>query len=180
MTSQFLFHDAEADLMNSRLVIIFLLAITVGLGAYFFWIQTIAGGVPGYSEGDKALDITVTGIDGSVFSLGTSKGKLVLIDFVTTSCPYCIEEFKELGQLTGERDLMIVSINLDGTSSTDLIKFAKENGVTWFLGSSQKTGMDYKVNAVPTLVLIDKTGTIRYRGYYTTIDQIKSMVAKFA
>lgn len=165
--------------MNSRLVIIFLLVITVGLGAYFFWIQTIAGGAPGYSEGDKALEIIVTGIDGSVFSLGASKGKLVLIDFVTTSCPYCIEEFKELGQLTGENDLMIVSISLDGTSSTDLIKFAKENGVAWFLGSSQKTGMDYKVNAVPTLVLIDKTGIIRYRGYYTTIDQLKAMVAKF-
>lgn len=165
--------------MNSRLVIIFLIALTMGLGAYFSWIQTIAGGAPGYSEGDKALEITVTGIDGSVFSLGASKGKLILIDFVTTSCPYCIEEFKELSQLTGERDLTIVSICLDGTSTTDLTKFAKENGVTWFLGSSQRTGADYKVNAVPTLVLIDKTGIIRYRGYYTTIDQLKSMVAKF-
>ena len=166
--------------MNNRLLLAAFLVMVVSLSGYFYWLQTNAQTATGSNVGDKAISITLSGIEGSVFNLESNRGKMILLDFMTTTCPYCIEEFKELGKLTGINNLLIVSINLDRTSPTDLANFGSKNSITWFLGSSQKAGIDYKVNAVPTLLLIDKEGIIRYRGNYTPLDRLINLIDQYS
>jgi thiol-disulfide isomerase/thioredoxin len=130
----------------------------------------------GVTVGNTAINIKFTAIDNSTFNLENQRGKVIIVDFITTSCPYCVEEFEVLKQLEFDERVGIVSVNLDGTNSTDLQTFADYYGLTWTVGSSQQAGIDYKVSSVPTLLIIDKDGVIRYRGYYTSLDQLNQVI----
>jgi thiol-disulfide isomerase/thioredoxin len=134
----------------------------------------------GVAVGDTAINIKFTTVDDSTFSLEDHKGKVVIVDFITTSCPFCIDEFEVLNQLESDERVRIVSVNLDETNSADLRAFADYYGVTWTVGSSQQSGIDYKVSGVPTMLVIDKDGVIRYRGYYTSLDQFNQVINQYA
>ncbi len=162
--------------MDKRLTLGALVVAVVGLGAIFYFMGSTKLGV---TVGDKALDITLGTLDGSTFRLSDQRGKLVVIDFATTACPYCVEEFKALQELAGKPGVVVVTVNLDDSNSTYLTGFAAENGITWNVGTGIGAGIDYRVDGVPTLVLVDKAGIIRYRDYYTSLDALNGLLALY-
>ena len=150
--------------------------ITGGL-LFFLNSNTAASGI---AVGDNAVNIKFTSVDGSTFNLGEQRGKVVVVDFITTSCSVCVEEFKVLKQLESDSRIKLVSVNLDSTSLADLQQFATYYGLSWVVGSSQQSGVDYKVSGVPTLLVIDKGGVIRFRGYYTNLEQLDQVISQYA
>jgi cytochrome oxidase Cu insertion factor (SCO1/SenC/PrrC family) len=132
---------------------------------------------PGNKVGDIALDISLRSVNGTEFRLSNNRGKVIILDFMTTTCPYCIEEFKAIGKLDSN-EIRVISINLDGTDDEALNSFANSNGVTWFIGSSMQSGSNYQVSAVPTIIIVDKEGIIRYRGYYTTTEELIQVIGR--
>jgi thiol-disulfide isomerase/thioredoxin len=148
------------------------------VGVYFFITSTAAA--TGISVGDKAVNMRFTTIDGSTFDLNTQKGKVVVVDFITTTCPVCVEEFKVLNQLADDPRITLVSVNLDKTGMSDLQLFALNYGIGWKLGTSQQAGVDYEVSGVPTVMVIDKEGVIRYRGYYTSQTQLEQIIDRYS
>jgi len=162
--------------MDKRATLAALAMIVVGLGTFVYLMGSTKVGV---SVGDKALEITFDTLDGSSFKLSDQRGKLVIVDFATTACPYCIEEFKALQELAKRPGLIVVTVNLDDSNSTYLASFAADNGVYWRVGASIEAGIDYKIDGVPTLVLVDKSGVIRYRDYYTSLDALNGMLARY-
>jgi thiol-disulfide isomerase/thioredoxin len=134
---------------------------------------TIASGI---AVGDTAVNLKFTTIDGSTFNLGDKRGKMVVVDFTTTSCPVCVEELKVLKQLQSDESLVLVSVNVDSASLADLQLFASHYELSWDVGNSQQAGVDYKVSGVPTLLVIDRSGVIRYRGYYTDLEQLVHII----
>jgi thiol-disulfide isomerase/thioredoxin len=146
------------------------------------FLSYINAGKPGngVSVGDKALDITFTTLNGSRFKLSDQRGKVVVIDFITTTCSVCVEEFKVLKQFEGEKRAIFISINVDDSNPTTLQAFAASYGLNWTVGSSPSTGVDYKVSGVPTLLVIDKDGVIRYRDYYTTFEQLNLAISRYS
>lgn len=155
------------------------LILVVGLGAFAYWVMTRAGAGEGVSVGDTAADIQFTAIDGSVFRLSDQRGKVVVVDFITTSCSICVEEFEVLRQLTGRSSVRVVSINLDGVDQADLAAYAQRFEVAWTLGGSRAAGTDYKVTGVPTLIVVDRGGVIRYRGYYTAFEVLDQVISQY-
>ncbi len=160
--------------MNSRHLAIIIIAVIAASGLIIFVLASNPS-KPGNKLGDVALDISLRSVNGTEFRLSANKGKVIILDFMTTSCPYCIEEFKALGKLDS-RDARLISINLDGTSDETLREFAESNGVSWFIGTSLKSGSDYQVSGVPTIIIVDRDGIIRYRGYYTTLEELTQLV----
>jgi cytochrome c biogenesis protein CcmG/thiol:disulfide interchange protein DsbE len=151
----------------------------LGTGGLYYYLSSgnAAGGI---TVGDDALNIKFTAIDGSTFDLREQKGKVVVIDFITTSCPVCVDEFDILRQIAGDERVALVSVNLDSTSISDLQRFSTYYTLEWMIGFSKQAGIDYKVNAVPTILIIDKEGVIRYRGYYTELSQLQQMINEYA
>ena len=149
---------------------------TVGL-YYFLNSDNAAGGI---TVGDGALNIMFTATDGSTFDLSEQKGKVVIVDFITTSCPVCVDEFDILRQITGDKRVTLVSVNLDSTKTSNLQLFSIYYNLDWKIGSSKQAGIDYKVNAVPTVIVIDKEGIIRYRGFYTELSQLQHIINEYA
>ena len=165
--------------MKTTITLALIGALVIVTGGLLFFLNsnTTASGI---TVGDNAVNIKFTAVDGSTFNLGEQRGKVVVVDFITTTCSVCVDEFKVLKQLKSDSRITLVSVNLDSTDLADLQQFATYYGLSWIVGSSQQSGVDYKVSGVPTLLVIDKGGVIRYRGYYTNLKQLDQVISQYA
>ena len=162
--------------MDKRIFAVLFVVMAAFFGGLLFYVYTAP--IPlGIGIGSAAIEVIAIDSRGLEFRLSEQKGKIVLIEFMTTNCPYCVEELKDIKQIQGKKDVFFASILLDnGITTQALDEFISSHGVTWFLGTSKQAGYDYKVTAVPTVLIIDRIGVIRYRGYYTSVDKIEAVI----
>ncbi|MEM2848774.1 MAG: TlpA disulfide reductase family protein [Candidatus Bathyarchaeia archaeon] len=147
-------------MLNTRLIVSIVLPIIVGavLLTVFF------------KEEDKSTEaplFTITDIDGAVFKLSEHRGKVVVIEFMATWCRYCkaqIEELKLVNEHFTDSSTVIVSISVDPSDNSEaLVKYRDELEATWIFAQGYKVGLNYGVKALPTTVIIDHEGKMRFR-----------------
>jgi len=132
------------------------LPCAVGLG------NTPAGG--GVEVGKPAIDFTLPDLAGKKIALSDYKGKVVLLNFWATWCPYCVEEMPSL-QLLYDRnkgkkfELLAVSI---GEELSDVKKFSGKGGYRFevLLDKDKNVGRQYQAFSIPRTYIIDKKGII--------------------
>jgi len=111
-----------------------------------------------------APDFSLTDIDGNDFSLSDYRGTVVLLDFFATWCVPAVEQISDLKILHEEfgEDLTIISISPQ--NETVLKDFRDDYDVGWTIAKDTAGVFDaYDVQYIPTLVIIDQSGYIRYR-----------------
>ncbi|MCL5036319.1 MAG: TlpA family protein disulfide reductase [Chloroflexi bacterium] len=116
-------------------------------------------------EPPVAPDFTLPDLSGKKVTLSSLRGKVVLLDFGATWCPFCRKLMAHLQELEDQyknKGLVILSIN-SGESKQRVARFMKENGYnfTVLLNDSDKLIMNYRAVAIPTLILVDKKGRMR-------------------
>jgi len=129
----------------------------------------------------------LSGIDGwinsSPLSLNELKGRVVLLDFWTSSCSNCIQTFPYLNDWYAKyKDLGLTVIGVhspefDYEKSTENVRRrVAEYGITYpvVLDNRQVNWQNYQTRAWPTVYLIDKQGKVVYQhvgeGDYVTIE----------
>ncbi|MHA1289741.1 MAG: TlpA family protein disulfide reductase [Candidatus Thorarchaeota archaeon] len=162
---------------DRRLFIILAVIFSVFAG-YMIWDQinkSVSGGV---DVGHKATDFTVPGVNGSSFTLSDYLGKVVIIDFLATTCVPCQNQLDELDLVAPlYDDVVIVSIEIDSSLSwSDFVNYANYKNVTWFMGHDSSIGQKYKVSYIPTIIIVDKEGTIIFRELYTSHSKLKEQL----
>jgi len=116
----------------------------------------------------QGADFSLTTVSGENYSLNSSRGKVVLINFMATSCPICRSEMPELRKVWeayGGKVVMI-SISVDPFSDTDdvLRSYASSYGANWIWARDVVGATaDYQVSGTPTTFIIDQGGQVRYR-----------------
>ncbi len=114
----------------------------------------------------KASPFTLKTMDGDSVSLDALKGRLILINFWSTTCPPCIEEmpyFEDLQQDWRNRDdFKLLMINT-GESAAVISNFLKNHSYTFtvLLDEGFKVGQKYAIRYTPTTLVIDKNGMIK-------------------
>jgi len=126
-------------------------------------------------EGVLATDFSLVDVEGNSFQLSSFRGKVVLLDFMTTWCGGCRAEIPHLGEIWQKEDyenkIVIVSINIDpGESAETLKSFAQEFPyATWIWArDTANLAQVYEVAYVPKIVIIDTDGYIRFKHYDVT------------
>ena len=159
-------------------IIIIAAVLFAAVSGYMIWDQIQRKLRGGIEVGKKALDFTVPGPNGTSFTLSDHEGELVVIDFMTKSCGPCQKQLDELERLAAEYDdVVIVSIEMDASLSWDsFIEYVEDKNLTFYMGHDSDVGRSYNVYYIPSILIVDREGIIRHRGYYTTYDQLKDLV----
>jgi peroxiredoxin len=150
-----------------------LLAATVGVCAAAFAAPVAPGGL--------APDFTLRTLDGPNLRLQEQRGRVVLVNFWATWCGPCRQEMPHLSKLYEKyhaSGFVLLGVNVDDDTKNALDVAAKL-GLKFpvSLDSDKKVSRLYDLTAMPSTVLIDRDGRVRYvhrgykDGYENTYDQ---------
>ena len=124
-----------------------------------------------------APDFTLQTLDGQEITLSQLKGKVVLLDFWATWCAPCRESIPHMIQLYKnyrENGLQLIGMDVDKGDIETVRKFVKSMDIPYpIVVAPDDVARNYRVNGIPTAILIDKGGNIRERiaGFSDSIAQ---------
>jgi thiol-disulfide isomerase/thioredoxin len=103
-------------------------------------------------------------LDGEQFNNNSIKGKVVLLDFWTTWCPYCHQEEAMVDAVTHEfagEGLIVLAVNV-GESKKKVKKYVEDNPRTSKVVLTEDTNLAalYQATVYPIYVVIDRDGNI--------------------
>jgi peroxiredoxin len=117
----------------------------------------------------QPLDIRFKALDGREVDLAKLKGRVVLVEFWSTTCGPCIGEMpgvKAAYEKLHSRGFEIVGISLDDKEK-DLRRYLEEKALPWpqhfdGRGFSNEFAIKYGVFGIPTMWLVDRQGRLRF------------------
>ncbi|MCL4798942.1 MAG: TlpA family protein disulfide reductase [Burkholderiales bacterium] len=138
-----------------------------------------AAPVATYEVGDEVPDLVLPTLDGGVGRLADYRGKVVLLVFTATWCPYCGAEApfleQEIWQRYRERGVQVIVIDVKeppevmrpfrdryGWTFPVWLDRTGELGLTF---APQKEGLPPEVAVINAHFILDAGGRVRYREY---------------
>ena len=141
-----------------------------------------ASGCP--DSGQPAEDFSLAPVGGGKpVTLSALKGKPTLVVFWATWCPPCRREIpvlKEIFVRYGTKlNMLGVAVNYRQTEN-DVVAFRTDQGLQYTIlwDKENKASDHYCVSGIPTVVVVDPQGVIRYKGNQIT-DEVTSLLDKY-
>ncbi|HSX51951.1 MAG TPA: TlpA disulfide reductase family protein [Cellvibrio sp.] len=123
------------------------------------------------ASAEQAPDFTLQSSTGDNVRLAEQRGQVVMLNFWASWCGPCRTEMPLLDEMSkrySAAGFVLYGVNVE-EDNTDAKKLIKDLGVTFpiLYDTESKASSLYNVDAMPTTVVIDKKGEIRYvnRGY---------------
>lgn len=120
---------------------------------------------------NPAPDFTLQSSTGENVRLAEQRGQVVMLNFWASWCAPCLKEMPLLDEMSkrySSAGFVLFGVNVE-EDNTDAKKLLKKLGVTFpiLFDTESKASSLYNVDSMPTTVMIDKKGVIRYvnRGY---------------
>lgn len=146
----------------------------------------------GKSAGGSAPDFTLPALDGSTVHLSDYKGKVVLIDFWSTTCDPCLAEMPHLVDLykaNKDKGLVVLAVSLDGPESrAQVASIVHDKEMIFPVLLDEETTVVAQYNPkreMPFSVVVGKDGSIAWKraGYQPGSEQqiataVESALAK--
>jgi peroxiredoxin len=137
--------------------------------------------------GQPVPKVTLPTIDGQGVDISSFKGKIVLLAFWASWCPRCGEELTFLqGIYKSSPDIVVLAVNQESQNiSRAHIERVKNTLKEWkidfpvLLDKNLDAWNAFGINALPTSIIIDKKGIIRYAEanyYWATQEKIAAVI----
>jgi len=115
-------------------------------------------------EIEPAPNFRAKTLTGESFNNASVKGKVVLLEFWTTWCPYCRDEEKLVDELNGEfssKGLIVLAVDV-GESKKKVKKYLEEHPRSCRIVLTEDTNLAamYEATSYPIYVVIDREGNV--------------------
>lgn len=131
----------------------------------------------GLMQGQHAPDFTLKSLNGEEFSLSSFQNKsAVYLVFWATWCPYCRTEIpmlKEIHNKYSSKGLKILAIDIAANDPLARVRSFQEKfelPYTILYDEQNIVSREYGILGVPTTILVDINGKIRYRSNVAPIN----------
>ncbi len=128
----------------------------------------------GAEIGKPAPDFTLKDMDGKEHKLSSLKGKIVVLEWATHKCPFCLRHYKEktmANTYTSFKDKGVVWFAIDSSNWAEkdkdqIGKWWKEQGspFPYLLDADGKVGRAFGAKNTPHMFVIDVKGVLAYQG----------------
>jgi thiol-disulfide isomerase/thioredoxin len=123
-------------------------------------------------EGQQLIPFKGNDLNGQPFDLQQSIGrKPIMLIFWASWCPTCKTEVPKVNQLAEkyrDRGMEFIAVNVGFNDTVERAEaFAKKTGMAYpaFFDGTGTVAEKYKLLGVPTIIIADKKGVIRFRNY---------------
>ena len=127
--------------------------------------------------GTVAPDFTLHSSLGKNLKLSEYRGQVVMVNFWATWCAPCRQEMPELNRLYEKYQrvgFVLLGVNIDDNPKAAQ-ELGKQLGVRFpvLFDSAKQVSGRYDIDAMPSTLLIDRSGTVRYlhRGYRRGVEK---------
>lgn len=115
---------------------------------------------------EPAPDFALRGVDGANYRLSEYRGEIVMLVFWATWCGDCrtvLGDAERLWRTYRAAGLMALGVNLDERTDA-AASLARAVGTTFpvVLDSTKNVSRAFDIDALPTVVLLDRTGRVRF------------------
>lgn len=145
-----------------------LILALVGLLALGLMNRSSPTGLSGFTRvGRPAPDFLLQSFDDGEILLSGQRGKIVVINFWSSTCPPCRAEARELESAWRsyqDRGVLFIGANIDD-GREPAQRFLREFGVTYPNGPDEdsRVAIDYGVVGIPVTFLVDEDGVVARR-----------------
>ena len=147
---------SRSSLAKASLVVMVAVTMTVSM--------CISGG---FDKGEDAPGFSVTDVDGIEHELSDYEGRVLVIEFFATWCTYCTDQIPTMEKVRdeySEDDVAILFVDGDDRESKEKVaEYRVKHDLQWpVVHKGGAMGVDYKVEAFPTTVIVDGEGKVQY------------------
>jgi peroxiredoxin len=151
------------------------LALLVLLAAWLIWNMLGDNLLPVGSQA-PAFELPLADGSGETLSLADLEGRVVVLDFWSTTCPPCLREMEDLKVLWRRlkpRGVTVVGLSTGGETPAQIARFGKDRSVDYPLVVDRgAVAAAYQVSSLPTLYVLDRDGRVAatHSGYWPLED----------
>src|SRR3990170_4166823 len=145
----------------------------------FLMVSTAIAAVP--MVGDRANDFTLTSVKGEKITLSQYKGSVVVLGLFHI-CDPCMNQATHMQKLLneGQAKAVFLGVNTAGDTKEDVLtylnQFKTKITFPYMLDPAKDVNKKYMQRLMPTVIVIDGDGVIRFRGYTTPKDVLLSEI----
>lgn len=114
--------------------------------------------------GSPAPDFRLTSLKGESKSLAQYRGKIVLVNFWASWCPYCRDEMPSMDRLIKlfpKGDVVVLAINVEKRIPEKYLRAPLS--FDFLSDASGQVQQRYGANRLPDTLIVDRTGIVRQR-----------------
>jgi len=122
---------------------------------------------PATGSSAPSFELEVLEGSGAAGSLADARGEVVVIEFWATYCGWCRSTHADLAKLARQADGNIRVLGITAQNRSRVTRYLRKKGSTGLDVLHDPRGrvsLRYAAVAVPTLVVIDRQGVVRYWG----------------
>ncbi len=131
-------------------------------------------------NGTKISNLELKDLNGTVYTLESLKGKVIVLNFWFTQCKPCVAEFPDLNELKSKFDReKVVFFAVSWNDTATINSFMKNRQLDYTIIPKGNKVIDYfKIPHYPYNVIIDQNGTIEYIEDVLSLNIFKKMERK--